>query len=210
MTDNLEFSNKLSKIYRSSLCFSFITDRQNMTNLVENKTNLIKLCVIDGCFLGDKELNSVCKYLKKSIDNARLCAIIKRRPSDSERFLRSKLLDTQIFEPFSASGFIDVLKSFIDNENTFRCIKLSVDRKESLLCGYPLSLTPSEHRLLALLVRYPENVFSPSDISTLTFLRNEASVSVHVCTINKKAAIISGRPLILSKYGLGYYINPNP
>ena len=212
VTDDPDLSNKLIKIYRSSLYFSFFVTHQEMARFVEKETKTIKLCIVDGRSISTNRLNKACEQLKKMISGVKVCVILKRKDSDRSLFLRSKCTDSQIFEPFSSLDLTHAIESLFEREKTsdHSCITLCVDRRKTRLIGYPLHLTPSEHRLLALLLKYPQKTFSAKEASSLAYITNEASVSVHVCAINKKAAMISQRPLILSKYGLGYYINPNP
>lgn len=210
ITDDQILSDKLLRSYRSNVCFSFFSDLQNMSYFVQNKTDLIKLCVVDGRNIDECEFNSICKYLKEALPNASLCAILMRKLSDRGRFLRSKYIDAQIFDPFSSTSLNNIIKKFTNSQGTIQSVIISSDRNDTRLLGYSLALTPTEHRLLALLLSYPEKIFSTSDISSLIYLKNEASVPVHVCAVNKKAERISGRPLILSKYDMGYYINPHP
>ncbi len=210
VTDDPILSERLLKLYRSDLYFSFFSDSQNLPYFVKNKTDLIKLCIIDGRKISANEFNGICQHIKENLPNAKLCAILTRKPSDSGRFLRSRYIDAQIFEPLSSASLNSFINSFSRAQSTIKSIHISADRNETRLLGYQLALTPAEHRILALLLTHPEMVFSVSDISSLTYLKNEASVSVHVCVVNKKAEKISGRPLILSKYGIGYHVNPHP
>lgn len=70
--------------------------------------------------------------------------------------------------------------------------------KDFLYLGYPLCLTPAELRI----VRYlTEN---GSGNAQAFGAGSAASVSVHVCAINKKAQAIGGRRLIRMVRGRGY------
>ncbi len=66
--------------------------------------------------------------------------------------------------------------------------------KDFLYLGYPLHLTPKELHIVQALVEF----------GSFDAAEHAASVSVHVCAINKKAQIIGGRRLIRTVRGRGY------
>lgn len=76
-----------------------------------------------------------------------------------------------------------------------------------LLLGYPLSLTKNELCILHCITsRFPEY---SAERDILSFGRSIAlkSIPVHINAINRKAARISGRRLIVSKRNTGYILN---
>lgn len=68
--------------------------------------------------------------------------------------------------------------------------------KDYLLLGYPLHLTATEYGILSALCEQ----------GNYNAAKNAASVSVHVCAINKKAQTVGGRRLIRTVRGRGYYL----
>ncbi len=64
--------------------------------------------------------------------------------------------------------------------------------------GYRMHLTPTELRILRALT---EHAICRADALDAG---DAASVSVHVCSINKKAQTIGGRRLICARRGRGY------
>ena len=83
---------------------------------------------------------------------------------------------------------------------------LEIDEKETFLLGYPLKLTPTERRFLLFIA---QNEFASAD-DLIPLLRTDASrgnIAVHICEINKKAHLISGRKLVLFEAGQ-YKLNP--
>ncbi len=70
--------------------------------------------------------------------------------------------------------------------------------KDYSYLGYPMHLTPTELRIVRALT---EN--RSCDVMTLG-VGNAATVSVHVCAINKKAQTIGGRRLICKVKSAGY------
>ena len=75
------------------------------------------------------------------------------------------------------------------------------------LLGYPLSLSPTEAQILRAVLEAEakdENLSSTKAGSPLA----RKSVSVHVCAINRKAAMISGRKLLNFQNG-AYRLSPH-
>ncbi len=72
--------------------------------------------------------------------------------------------------------------------------------KDFLFLGYPMHLTPTELRIVQCLIEH-EN--ATCDIASFD-AGSAATVSVHVCAINKKAQSIGGRRLIKTVRGRGY------
>lgn len=83
---------------------------------------------------------------------------------------------------------------------------LEIDEEQAYLLGFPLKLTPTEHRFLLFIA---QNSFASAN-DLIPLLRTNASrgnISVHICEINKKAYAISGRKLVMFESGY-YHINP--
>jgi hypothetical protein len=78
------------------------------------------------------------------------------------------------------------------------------------LLGYRIELSQAELRILRLLISFSDREFTASKISKICFNDGKCgaySIPVLVSRINKKASVISGRRLILSKRYAGYRIN---
>ena len=73
---------------------------------------------------------------------------------------------------------------------------LEIDENESFLLGFPLKLTPTERRIL-LTIAQSGNASTDDLIRLLSSGVTRENVTVHICSINKKAHAISGRKLIL-------------
>jgi DNA-binding response OmpR family regulator len=85
---------------------------------------------------------------------------------------------------------------------------LSENRNGRLfLLGCPLELTPREYGVLMSVIRHYPGSASVKDICRDNEGLGPGSVPVHITAINKKAARIGGRKLIIAKRGLGYIIN---
>lgn len=78
------------------------------------------------------------------------------------------------------------------------------------LLGYRIELSQAELSILRLLLSFSDKEFTASKIAQICFNSNKnsaRSIPVLVSRINKKASVISGRRLILSKRYAGYRIN---
>ncbi len=81
---------------------------------------------------------------------------------------------------------------------------LDPESGEAVLIGYPLKLSKLERMIVELLIRsYPEPLSVERLCDEVCVSRD--SLAVHICTINKKAARISERRLIL--FSNGYCLN---
>jgi len=86
-----------------------------------------------------------------------------------------------------------------------------VDDKVTLGIAY-LKLTKSERRILSMLIVCGGWVSEHSILKACfknTGKKSSTRVPVHICNINKKTKGISGRPIILTKRGIGYMVDRN-
>ena len=87
------------------------------------------------------------------------------------------------------------------------CGHLIIDRERgrAYLLGYDMKLTPSEYTILVSIVK--QGSLSSEELCDLLGKAGRSNkVSVHVCSINKKAKNIGGRYLVLHDED-GYCIN---
>lgn len=90
-----------------------------------------------------------------------------------------------------------------------RCLNIDESSGDAYLLGYPMGLTPTEFRVLGEIAR-AESI----DADTLAQMcglaaRSRGNISVHICSINRKAEIIGKRKLILcksSRYSLNEFM----
>ena len=87
---------------------------------------------------------------------------------------------------------------------TYYFLELSEAEPRVLLLGYPLSLSETEYGILCSLCREHPSPLSIDSLATEHSL-SANGVAVHICTLNKKAARISGRRLIV--FDGGYRLN---
>ncbi|MCQ2429006.1 MAG: helix-turn-helix domain-containing protein [Clostridia bacterium] len=114
----------------------------------------------------------------------------------------------------------------IDNGKEGGTPGASPDVPPVVYLGWPLYLSPIEYRLLVTLLRAASDAdipdagwVSPAGLGAALACPDspfigrrdgipEGQVAVHVLRINRKAAAIGGRRLIVSRKGMGYRINP--
>ncbi len=88
---------------------------------------------------------------------------------------------------------------------------IGIEERDVRYLGYSLGLTPREYRILRALLE-AEGSLLRCEICRLAGTDGELkekSVAVHICAINKKAAIIGGRRLVECSKRDGYFINGN-
>lgn len=81
------------------------------------------------------------------------------------------------------------------------------DPAKTVYMGYPMPLTPREHTLLRCLFYRSPRVTSADDLMSLCF--SDAPISIEnvfkqISNINRRAAELDPRPLIVNVYGKGY------
>jgi two-component system alkaline phosphatase synthesis response regulator PhoP len=88
-------------------------------------------------------------------------------------------------------------------------ITLDVDKRQAIVCGQPVELTPSEFDLLAALVESPGRVFSRMQLldrlQGYAYQGYERTIDTHVKNLRQKIEQDPRHPrYILTIYGLGY------
>lgn len=93
-----------------------------------------------------------------------------------------------------------------------RILSINEDTGTAVLLGYRLKLSPCEFKILSLLYKSDRDSFIDANTIKSAALSSvgaaPSSIPVLVSKINKKAKLISGRPLILCKRNSGYKLNP--
>lgn len=213
ISDKLDSLKALDKIYSSFGIFSYFASSENYDNFVDNNTNLIDFAII-GEDISEENAIKICRYIKSKNPSVKIAILIKKLLYDRAHFPHLKEADFYIPFPFSDEEALPFFKLIFKNRNTHfdeKILKITPDRKESLLLGYKLSLTKNEHKILNLLSKYPQKSFSQDEILFLAFPFDERfsknQIAVHICNVNKKARMISGRKLILNPHKKGYIIN---
>lgn len=110
------------------------------------------------------------------------------------------------------SRFLNMIKQEERSENIFVVggLELNDDTKEVLLDGNHIKMTPSEFKILALLMKNPGRVFSAEEIYERVWNEqavNTDTIMVHVRNIREKIEINTKKPKYLKVvWGVGYKI----
>lgn len=108
------------------------------------------------------------------------------------------------------SRFLNMVKYEEENTNIFQVggLELNIDTKEVILDGKSIKMTPSEFKILELLIRNPGRVFSAEEIYERVWNEqaiNTDTIMVHVRNIREKIEINTKKPKYLKVvWGVGY------
>ena len=110
------------------------------------------------------------------------------------------------------SRFLNMVKHEEENTNVFEVggLELNTDTREVILDGKSIRMTPSEFKILELLIRNPGRVFSAEEIYERVWNEqaiNTDTIMVHVRNIREKIEINPKEPKYLKVvWGIGYKI----
>lgn len=124
----------------------------------------------------------------------------------AERAIPNMPIHYLIREHEGQSPLADVLEfcfrvcGFQETALSTRVLTVGNDPSDTQYMGYPLALSPREHRILrCLLYRYP-HVTSPDELMSLCYpegVQVAANLSVQISRINESARAIDPRPLVV-------------
>ncbi len=203
LSDNTELLRRFEAIYFSESIFSLFSSVKNASNFVEFETKAIDFVIIDAS-ASLKEARMARNRLRSVFPCAKIVFWASKPLSSDRNFTLSSIDEILNF----VGEIAKKRKAFFDD----KLFKIVPHDTNARLLGYPLRLTKNEHKILLLLASETGREFSCSEILSLAFpfsqnLSNN-QLAVHICNINKKAALISGRKLILNPHKNGYVINP--
>lgn len=110
------------------------------------------------------------------------------------------------------SRFLNMVEKNSNKSNIFTIggLELNIDTKEVILDGNPVKITPSEFKILTLLMKSPGRVFSADEIYEKVWKEhavNTDTIMVHVRNIREKIEINPKNPKYLKVvWGVGYKI----
>lgn len=163
----------------------------------------------------------LCKTLRKesNVPIVMLTAMVE----EEDRLAGLNLgADDYITKPFSPKELVARIKAVLrrtarDNsspepkELIFRNITLNHAQRSVRVGKEAVPLTPTEFRILALLIREPNRVFSRDQIIDQVFGYDfggfDRSVDTHVSNLRRKLETSGSKSLIKSIYGAGYKLN---
>jgi len=193
----------MESFYFSNGLFSAFEKLQNLWNFVDYDTDTVDFFIIDASYPA-KDIRSAADIMRAAFPQVNIVVFGKSpMPIDHINSIKSK---SELFTFLSSA-----IKKDTSNYNS-SMLNVDPNNRTVILLGYPMKLTPNEHRSLMLLASDTNRIFTHRDICILAFpFKNSFTknhIAVHVCNINKKALRISGRPLIHNPHKNGYILNP--
>jgi DNA-binding response OmpR family regulator len=181
------------------------------------------LIVLD-IMLPDLDGWEVCRQLRRRSDVPVL--MLTARGEEIDRVVGFSLgADDYVVKPFSPRELVERVKAILRRTSlaarseqapvVFGRLALDPDKHKVTLAGQPVSLTPSEYRLLQALMGSPGRVFSRDELLNRLHLEGEAVidrvVDVHISKLRQKIEADPSRPqYILTVRGVGYALAEGP
>ena len=174
------------------------------------------LIVLD-LFLPELDGTDVCRLLRA--DSRVPIIMLTARATDEDKLLGLDLgADDYLTKPFNPRELVARVRAVLrrtlpdddpKGELHFGDLAISLVRREVAAHGQPVSLTPTEFRLLETLVREPGRAFSRSELLDRAFGFDydgiERTVDVHIMNLRRKIEPQPGTPrYIMTVPGFGY------
>lgn len=90
----------------------------------------------------------------------------------------------------------------------YRDLRIDREGKKVILCGKPLSLTAQEYRILELLLKHPQKVFTKNEIYEYAweeyYMVEDKTINVHISNIRQKMKKITQEEYIETVWGMGF------
>lgn len=90
----------------------------------------------------------------------------------------------------------------------YRDLRIDREEKKVILCGKPLSLTAQEYRILELLLKHPQKVFTKNEIYEYAweeyYMGEDKTINVHISNIRQKMKKITQEEYIETVWGMGF------
>ncbi len=160
----------------------------------------------------------VCRTIRRESDVPVI--MVTARSEETDKLVGLELgADDYITKPFSPRELVARAKAVLrrvatprDSETAIQIgsLQLDVSRHEAVCHGNPLMLTPTEFKLLEVLARHPNRVYSRGQL--LEVLRDEAyeglerTVDTHIKNLRRKVEAVSKDEgcRIVTVFGVGY------
>lgn len=90
----------------------------------------------------------------------------------------------------------------------YRDLRIDREGKKVILCGKPLSLTAQEYRILELLLKHPQKVFTKNELYEYAweeyYMGEDKTINVHISNIRQKMKKITQEEYIETVWGMGF------
>lgn len=197
--------------------FGVVIARDGRTALQLAAQHRPALIVLD-IMLPDVDGWEVCRQLRRRSDVPVL--MLTARGEEIDRVVGFSLgADDYVVKPFSPRELVERVKAILRRTSlaarrdrtplVLGPLALEPDKHKVTLAGQPVSLTPSEYRLLEALMGSPGRVFSRDELLNRLHLEGAAVidrvVDVHISKLRQKIEADPSRPqYILTVRGVGY------
>ncbi|TMP37335.1 response regulator [Pseudoalteromonas rubra] len=178
------------------------------------QNNRVDLILLDLMLPGEDGL-SICRRIRQFSDVPMI--MITAKKDEIDRLLGLELgADDYICKPFSPREVMarvkTVLRRFTPSHSDELKVGGFIVNPSQFTASYqtqPLDLTPSEFKLLTILLSHPQQVFSRTQLIEQIYPDSEdivdRNIDTHVKNIRKKLSLIAPeKSLIESVYGVGY------
>ena len=180
------------------------------------------LCAVLDVMLPDMDGWEVCRRLRTFSKVPILITSGLGQPEDKVKGLRLGA-DDYLAKPFSFEELVARIKAVLrrassgldDEVFAYGDLTVNAQRHEVTRGGKPIALTPSEFKILELLIASPGRVFARSELVSALYpsggLVVGRAIDVHVRQLRKKIESDPSRPLlVLTARGVGYRFTDIP
>lgn len=204
VSDRRDFATSLAEALVPHGIFSLCASHETARFLCEAKD--CGGALLDG--VPDPHVaEELCRDLRKSYPDLPIALLIPDGyvpHAQADRLLRQENPDALLLELLP---FCRTVCGWCTEKLTSFSLTVGGDPQDTRYMGYPLPLPPREHILLRCLFYRAPRLTSPDDLLAMCYpgrAVSAASLSVMISEINRRAASIDPRPLILNAYGKGY------
>ena len=205
------------KLYLEHAGFAVAVAHDGRSGLEEACASAYDLVVLD-LMLPQLDGLSVCRRLRAETGTP--IVMLTARSTEEDRVHGLDLgADDYVTKPFSPRELVArvraVLRRTLPGEGagptrlSFEGLGIDVEKREVLVGGTPVSLTPAEFDLLLVFARAPNRVFTREELITRTFGDEygayDRTIDAHIMNLRKKIEADRLRPVFIQTvFGVGY------
>ena len=217
VVDDDEVVTRTLKLYLESAGFAVSTAGDGVRALQLARGADVDLVILDLMIPGLSG-QEVCRQLREGSSVPVL--MLTARTLERERIAGLEMgADDYVSKPFSPREIVARVRALLrradvppraPGSRAFRIGSMEVDRwsRQARVAGSPVSLTPTEFRILDALVQHPGRVFTREALLANAFGPDydgvDRTLDTHVTNLRRKLAAHSAERFILTAHGVGY------